>query len=68
VFSGRTFGPLHSAYVGAIAIIIKYLIYHKTVFGREVQAIGGGEKVSRLGGLKIDLIKMKMFIILGSLC
>ncbi len=68
VFSGRTFGLPHSAFVAAIAIIIAYIIYNKTVFGREVQAIGGGEKVAKLGGLKIDLIKIKMFIILGSLC
>ena len=68
VFSGRSFGIPHSALVALFAIVIAYIVYNKTVFGREVQAIGGGEKVARLGGLKIDLIKIKMFIFLGLLC
>ena len=68
VFSGRTFGFPHSSLVALIAVIFAYVAYNKTVFGREVQAIGGGEKVARLGGMKIDLIKIKMFVILGSLC
>ena len=68
VFSGRSFGIPHSALVALFTIIIAYVVYNKTVFGREVQAIGGGEKVARLGGLKIDLIKIKMFVFLGLLC
>lgn len=68
IFSGRSFGLPHSSLIALISMIIAYIIYNKTVFGREVQAIGGGEKVAWLGGLKIDLIKIKMFIILGSLC
>jgi len=59
VFSGRSLGIPHSALVALFTIIIAYVVYNKTVFGREVQAIGGGEKVARLGGLKIDLIKIK---------
>jgi ribose transport system permease protein len=68
VFSGRSLGIPHSALVALFTIIIAYVVYNKTVFGREVQAIGGGEKVARLGGLKIDLIKIKMFVFLGLLC
>jgi ribose transport system permease protein len=68
VFSGRSLGIPHSALVALFTIIIAYVVYNKTVFGREVQAIGGGEKVARLGGLKIDRIKIKMFVFLGLLC
>lgn len=67
VFAGRTGGVPHSSLFAVISVIIAYIIYNKTVFGREVQAIGGGEKVARLSGLKIDRIKIKMFIILGLL-
>lgn len=67
IFAGRTAGVPHSSFFAIIAIIIAYIIYNKTVFGREVQAVGGGEKVARLSGLKIDRIKIKMFAILGLL-
>ncbi len=68
VFSGRTFGVPHSAILALVAIIIAWTMYNKTVFGREVQAIGGGEKVAKLSGIKIDSVKMKMFIMVGILC
>jgi len=68
VFSGKIFGIPNSAFIILIASIIAFIIYSKTVFGREVQAVGVGEKVARLSGLKIDTIKIKMFVILGLLC
>jgi ribose transport system permease protein len=67
IFAGRTNGIPHSAFFAIVALIIAYVMYNKTVFGREVQAIGGGETVARLSGLKISSIKIKMFIILGFL-
>ena len=67
VFAGRSLGIPHSSFFALISIIVAYVLFSKTVFGREVLAIGGGEKVARLSGLKIDRIKIKMFIILGLL-
>lgn len=68
VFSGRTFGIPHSGILVLIAIVIAWIMYNKTVFGREVQAIGGGEKVAKLSGIKIDRVKLKMYVMLGILC
>ena len=67
VFAGRSFGIPHSSFFAVLSIVVAYIMFNKTVFGREVLAIGGGEKVARLSGLKIDKIKIKMFIILGLL-
>ncbi len=67
IFAGRSLGIPHSSFFALISIIVAYVLFSKTVFGREVLAIGGGEKVARLSGLKIDRIKIKMFIILGLL-
>ncbi len=68
LFSGRIFGIPNSAFILLIVGLFSYFLYSKTVFGREVQAIGGGEKVARLSGLNIEIIKIKMFILLGALC
>jgi len=68
VFTGKIFGIPNSAYLVSIVAILIYVLYAKTVFGREVKAIGGGEKVARLSGIKIDQVKIKMFLILGLLC
>jgi ribose transport system permease protein len=68
VFAGRTAGIPHSALIALCAILISYFVYNKTVFGREVQAVGGGELTAKTSGLKIDSIKIKMYAILGIMC
>ncbi|MBT7289344.1 MAG: ABC transporter permease [Chloroflexi bacterium] len=68
VFSGRTLGVPHSAFFGLVMILLAYVIFNHTVFGREVRAIGGGERVSILTGLKVDRVKILMFTFLGFLC
>lgn len=68
LFTGKVFGIPNAALLVLFAVIVAYVLYTKTVFGREVRAIGGGEKVARLSGLKIDMVKIEMFVILGLLC
>lgn len=67
-FAGRSIGIPNSALITIFAIAIIYFIFNKTVFGREVKAVGGGETVAKTSGLKIDSIKIKMFLILGIMC
>ena len=67
-FAGRLIGIPNSALITILAIAIIYFIFNKTVFGREVKAVGGGETVAKTSGLKIDSIKIKMFLILGIMC
>jgi ribose transport system permease protein len=68
VYGGRTFGLPHSALVALLLVVLCAVILNLTVFGREVKAIGGGERVARLTGIHIDRVKIGMFALLGLLC
>ena len=68
VFAGRTLGVPHAAIVALVILVIIYLVFENTVFGREVRAIGGGERVSILTGIRVDRVKIVMFTVLGLLC
>ncbi|RKQ15140.1 ABC transporter permease [Ureibacillus endophyticus] len=53
---------------GIICFVVMYLISTRTVFGRNVFAVGGGEKVAALSGIKINRLKVIVFSISGILC
>ncbi len=67
-FAGRTDGIPHAAIIVLLIAIAVYIIFNYTVFGREVRAVGGGERVSILTGLKVDRVKLLNFTMLGLLC
>ncbi len=68
VFSGRTLGVPHSVMLVLVLVVIAWVIFNRTVFGREVRAIGGGERVARLSGIKVRRVKFIMFTMVGALC
>jgi ribose transport system permease protein len=68
LFSGRTFGIPHSVMLVLIFVVIAWIIYNRTVFGREVRALGGGERVAKLSGIKVRRVKLIMFTMVGALC
>jgi ribose transport system permease protein len=68
VFSGRTLGVPHSVILVLVLVIIAWIVYNLTVFGREVRALGGGERVARLSGIKVSRVKVIMFTMVGALC
>ena len=68
IFSGRSFGVPHSAVIAIVIVALAYVIFNNTVFRREVRAVGGGERVALLTGIKVDRVKLTMFVILGLLC
>ncbi|NDJ60347.1 MAG: ABC transporter permease [Chloroflexi bacterium] len=72
-FIGFYAGPIgpglpNAAIIAAVIAIIAFVILNFTVFGRQVRAIGGGERVARLTGIKVDRVKIMMFALLGLLC
>jgi ribose transport system permease protein len=67
VFSGRTMGVPNSALFALVIVIVTYIIFNNTVFGREVRAIGGGERVAVLTGIRVERVKLFMFVLLGLL-
>lgn len=68
VYSGRSFNVPHSALIALALIAFAAVILNMTVFGREVRAIGGGERIAFLTGIKVERVKIAIFALLGLLC
>lgn len=68
VYSERSYGVPHAAIIAFAMVILVYIIFNYTVFGREVRAVGGGERVARLTGIKVTRVKVLIFTFLGFLC
>ena len=67
-YSNVTFGIPHTVAIGVILAALGWAILSFTVFGREVRAIGGGERVAILTGIPVTRVKIMMFVLLGALC
>ena len=68
VFSGRSFGLPHSALIAVVLILVAWVVLNFTVFGREVRAVGGGERIAFLTGIRVDRVKIAIFALSGLLC
>lgn len=51
----------------AIIAVILYVVAQKTVFGRQVYAIGSNERTARLSGINVNKVKCKIYILMGFL-
>lgn len=67
-YSSYSWGIPHSVVVGLALAVVAWAVLNYTVFGREVRAIGGGERVSILTGISVTRVKIYMFTLLGALC
>ena len=67
-YSNISFGIPHTVMIGLALAVVAWAIFKFTVFGREVLAIGGGERVSILTGIAVTRVKILMFLLLGALC
>jgi ribose transport system permease protein len=65
--NGRSFGVAHSVVIAVITGLAAYMLLERFAFGREVRAIGGGERVAHLSGLNVDRVKMLVFVVAGLL-
>jgi ribose transport system permease protein len=67
-YSGRTSGIPNSVLIALVLIGIAAFMLNLTVFGREVRAIGGGERIAHLSGIRVDRAKILIFVLSGLLC
>jgi len=51
--------------IAAVVAFFMWLFYEKTVFGQQLRAVGGNEKVLRLVGINLTLFKIKVFAAAG---
>jgi len=63
----RTFGVAHSVIIAVVVGLVAYVLLDRVAFGREIRAIGGGERVARLSGVRVDRAKMLVFVVGGVL-
>ena len=68
LYSGRSLSIPHSALIAIVLIALSAVVLNLTVFGREVRAIGGGERIAFLTGIKVDRVKIYVFGLVGLLC
>jgi ribose transport system permease protein len=68
VYSGRSLNVPHSVLIALVLIAAAAAILNLTVFGREVRAIGGGERIAFLTGIRVVRVKIAIFALLGLLC
>jgi ribose transport system permease protein len=67
-YSSISFGIPHTVMIGLALAVVAWAILKFTVFGREVLAIGGGERVAILTGISVTRVKILMYVLLGALC
>ena len=65
--NGRTFGLSHSVLVAVIVGVVAFVLLDRLAFGREIKAIGAGERVARLSGVRVNRAQLLMFVAAGVL-
>lgn len=68
VYASRSFGLPHSVLIALAALAVVAVVFNHTVFGREVRAVGGGERVALLSGIPVNRVKLGVFVLCGTLC
>jgi ribose transport system permease protein len=67
VYASRSFNIPHSAAICLVFVILMAVLLNHTAFGRWVRAIGGGQRVAILTGIKVTRIKLYMFMLAGAM-
>ena len=60
---GDTFGLPNPFIIFLAFTAVAWLVLTRTVFGRQLYAIGGNEKAARLSGLEVDRVKISVYVI-----
>ena len=60
---GDTFGLPNPFLIFVVMSIIAWIVLERSVFGRQLYAIGGNEKTARLSGLEVDRLKISVYVI-----
>ncbi len=56
-----------SALIALAAVVAGHILLSRTVFGRHVYAIGGSAEASRLSGINVEKVRLKVFTLSGAL-
>lgn len=64
---GKVFGVPMPIIIYFVIIVITHLILTRTLMGRYAYALGGNETATKLSGIKIDSLKIKIYLFAGLL-
>jgi galactofuranose transport system permease protein len=64
---GRVFGIPFQAILMIVIVAAAAWMLRRTVFGRQILAIGGNEKAARLSGIPVASVKQRIYLISGLL-
>ena len=68
VYNGSAVAGIPNNVVMVIVLtIIMWYVFKNFAFAREVRAVGGAERVAALAGIKINKVKLQVFILCGAL-
>ena len=65
VGTGKLLGVPNPIYIMVVLFVIFYFILYHTPFGRHISAVGSNESAARISGLKVDLIKIFVFVLVS---
>ena len=69
LFYGQAFNLIYYPIIFfAVLAVIFGLVMHKTVFGRQMFAIGANKKAAAYAGIKVEKIRMIVFTLTGLMC
>lgn len=69
IFYGKVFGVIPYPFIiFCVLAVIFGLVMHKTVFGRQMFAIGANKKAAAYAGIKVEKIRMIVFTLTGFMC
>ncbi|MFC7395643.1 ABC transporter permease [Chelatococcus sp. GCM10030263] len=62
---GRVFGIPFQALLMVVLVVVAAWALRRTVFGREILAVGGNERAARLSGIPVARVKRRVYAISG---
>ena len=69
IFYGRIFGIVPYPFIiFCVLAVIFGLAMHKTVFGRQMFAIGANKRAAAYAGIKVEKVRMTVFTLTGFMC
>lgn len=69
IFYGRLFNLIpYPIIIFAVLAVVFGLVMHKTVFGRQMFAVGANKKAAAYAGIKVEKVRMIVFTLTGLMC
>jgi ribose transport system permease protein len=63
---GKLFGIPYPVYVMVVLAIVLWTLLNRTVAGQSMQAVGGNAIAARLSGIRVDRIRVIVFVLAGA--